>query len=81
MNQVEFTRHRKLRPGSQASKILALLLDRRGQWVPMPDLWRVSGAFAVHSRVADLRKAGHHILQESVIAPNGACLSRYMIPL
>lgn len=81
MNQIEFTRLRKIRPGSQASKILAHLAERRGQWVPMPELWRVSGAFAVHSRIADLRKAGHDVRQESIVAANGTCLSRYMIPL
>lgn len=46
---------------SQGSKILYYLYRRRGQWVSMPRLWRASGAFAVHSRVADLRREGHAI--------------------
>ena len=45
---------------SQTSKVLARL--KRGGWVSMPALWRASGAFAVHSRIADLRKAGHEIV-------------------
>jgi len=81
MHQTEFKRLRRILPGSQASKILSVLMERRGEWVPMPDLWRASGAFAVHSRVADLRQAGHDVRQQSSVAPDGTCLSRYMIPL
>ena len=43
---------------SQADKILAELQRRPGVNVPMPDLARVSGAYAVHSRIAELRKRG-----------------------
>jgi Helix-turn-helix domain len=46
---------------SQAARILAELEARRGHWVPMPELWRVSGAMAVHSRIAELRGRGHAI--------------------
>lgn len=46
---------------SQASKILARLQREPGEWVPMIALARISGAFAVHSRIADLRRAGHII--------------------
>ncbi len=48
---------------TQCDKILGALMDRRGEWVAMPDLWRASGAFAVHSRIADLRARGHSIDQ------------------
>ena len=43
---------------SQCDCILDRLRSDRGEWVPMPELYRVSGAFAVHSRIADLRKRG-----------------------
>jgi hypothetical protein len=46
---------------SQCALILAELESKRGQWVAMPDLVRIAGAFAVHSRIADLRSRGHRI--------------------
>lgn len=46
---------------SQAEKILAELRRNAGHWVAMTDLWQVSGAFAVHSRCAQLRREGHMI--------------------
>lgn len=46
---------------SQCDKILAELERRAGAWVPMTTLWKASGAFAVHSRICDLRKRGHVI--------------------
>lgn len=46
---------------TQVSLILRELARRHGQWVPMPDLSEVSGAYAVHSRIADLRQSGHVI--------------------
>jgi hypothetical protein len=58
-NQLEF--QSRTGGGTQCDNILAALQSRRGQWVPMTDLWRASGAFAVHSRIADLRKRGHAI--------------------
>lgn len=47
--------------GTQSDAILAALTERHGQWVPMPELASRSGAFAVHSRIADLRAAGYRI--------------------
>ena len=35
-------------------------------WVSLPDLVQACGGYAVHSRVADLRKRGHDIEQMSV---------------
>jgi len=46
---------------SQCDLVLLALTAREGHWVPMPYLARLSGAYAVHSRVADLRKRGHTI--------------------
>jgi len=43
---------------SQTDKILSILILQVGEWVPMPTLWKASGAFAVHSRISDLRKRG-----------------------
>lgn len=46
---------------SQCDRILAELESKRGDWVPMPNLAHIAGCFAVHSRIADLRKRGHRI--------------------
>jgi hypothetical protein len=46
---------------TQAEAILAELVIHHGEWVPMPRLAEVSGAYAVHSRISDLRGAGHDI--------------------
>lgn len=43
---------------TQCAAILRRLIEAKGEWVEMPELARVSGAYAVHSRIADLRKAG-----------------------
>lgn len=46
---------------SQCARILAALEAANGAWVAMPDLVAASGAYAVHSRVAELRTWGHDI--------------------
>lgn len=46
---------------TQAAQILARLMESRGEWVPMPELAALSGAYAVHSRVSELRERGYHI--------------------
>jgi hypothetical protein len=46
---------------SQCEAILRVLTDRAGQWVPMPLLASRSGGYAVHSRIADLRRRGHRV--------------------
>lgn len=57
---------------SQCNLILARLLHLtpadqiRDGWVPLPDLVAACGGYAVHSRVADLRRAGHEIDQQSL---------------
>lgn len=50
---------------SQCEAILARLEAAGGDWVPMPELAKASGAFAVHSRVSELRSWGHVIEQRS----------------
>ena len=46
---------------TQNSMILARLSETPGEWVSLPELHRVSGAYAIHSRAANLRAAGHDI--------------------
>lgn len=50
---------------TQCGAILARLEAAGGDWVPMPELAQASGAYAVHSRVAELRSWGHVIEQRS----------------
>lgn len=59
MTQTQYT-DRKLGV-SQADLILRQLQATPGIWVAMPTLCAVSGSFNCHSRIADLRKRGHHI--------------------
>lgn len=59
MNQTTFTSSGV--GDSQCSKIEAYLKEHPGEMVPMPQLYEVSGAFAVHSRIADLRRRGMKI--------------------
>lgn len=51
---------------SQCDAILLGLTARAGEWVPMPLLARLAGAYAVHSRVADLRRRGYQIDQRNL---------------
>jgi len=51
---------------SQCARILQLLEYRDGAWTEMPHLARNSGAYAVHSRISDLRKRGHVIQHKNV---------------
>lgn len=46
---------------SQTGLVLQRLQERAGQWVPMPELVEFCGGYAVHSRIADLRKLGYAI--------------------
>lgn len=74
------TEFEKLSAGqSQCALILAELQRRPGEWVPMPELWRVSGAFAVHSRIADLRKRGYVIVHKNTHQPDGSIHSFYQL--
>jgi hypothetical protein len=60
-SQLELTYRSHAGGLTQCDLIAQHLQQRVGQWVPMTDLWRVSGAFAVHSRISDLRQRGYDI--------------------
>lgn len=77
MTQTEFS----LKPAtrSQSEAILHTLQEHAPSWVAMPVLWRASGAFAVHSRVADLRKRGHQIENRVEVGDGGASESYYRL--
>jgi hypothetical protein len=51
--------------GASQCSIILRMLRRRRTWAPMPTLAKASGAYAVHSRVAELRERGHAIEQRS----------------
>jgi hypothetical protein len=63
---------------SQCDKILSLLRDRRGVWVPITELHTASGSYVIHSRVSDLRKRGHSISQRNEWL-HGQCHSFYKL--
>jgi hypothetical protein len=46
---------------TQNARVLAVLTASPGAWVAMPYLVEIGGGYAVHSRISDLRKAGHSI--------------------
>lgn len=64
---------------SQCARILARLQEQRRRWVPMPELYRVSGAFAVHSRISDLRKRDFVIEQKNEHQRGGVIKSFYRL--
>ena len=63
---------------SQADRVLAMLQQQPGTWIAMPRLVAGSGAFAVHSRVAELRGRGHRIEHRNQWV-DGACHSEYRL--
>ncbi len=77
MNQQEFVLSNRVR--SQCDAILDVLIARRGEWVSMPELSHASGAFAVHSRISDLRQRGYTIDQKSVRTPDRVVYSYYRL--
>ncbi len=46
---------------TQNEAIAEVLLAHQGEWVPMPKLAKAARAYAVHSRIAELRKRGMNI--------------------
>lgn len=46
---------------TQSEIILRELVRQHGRWVPMPELAQAAGAYAVHSRISDLREEGFAI--------------------
>lgn len=74
------TTHPILSTGAtQCEQILARLELSPGGWVAMPELARLSGAYAVHSRVSDLRRNGHAIEHRNE-RHGRRCLSFYRLP-
>ena len=64
---------------SQADRILERLQFTSEAWVGMPDLAKVSGAYAVHSRIAELRRRGHRIENRIERSADGTRLSWYRL--
>ena len=64
---------------SQATKILQRLTATAGTFVGMPELAQFSGAYAVHSRIAELRKRGYVIENKPGRAQDGTRLSWYRL--
>lgn len=65
---------------TQNDLLEAYLRRRPYQWISMPDLAEAIGAYAVHSRIADLRKRGmtiDHVNDWRVIDGRRICCSRY----
>jgi hypothetical protein len=81
--QKEFTKRGGRRGWTQAQRIRRRLTVARGAWVPMFTLARVGagdpqGFCMVHSRVADLRRAGLVVEQRSEWE-GGRCKSFYRL--
>ena len=72
---------RPTRP-SQTDIIRDELLRCQGDWVPMPRLHQLSGAYAVHSRAADIRRIYRDDVQNKRITcpHSGKVESYYRIP-
>lgn len=64
---------------SQSAVILDILTTLRGRWVSMLDLATASGGYAVHSRIAELRRRGHVIENQVGQRPGGKRVSRYRL--
>ena len=81
MNQTEYKRVG--RGYSQCDLILYELQRHKllggGGWVSMPMLAMASRAYAVHSRISDLRRRGHRIEQRSTRLPDGTIASEYRL--
>lgn len=46
---------------TQNAIILARLQQSPGEWVPMPELCQLAASYNCHTRINDLRDAGHTI--------------------
>lgn len=63
---------------TQNERCLNRLIESRGRWVPMPELARVMGGYAVHSRISDLRADGH-IIDQMIKRTSGSTHSFYKL--
>lgn len=66
-----------LKRDSQNSRVLELL--KEGGWWPMPALVAGTGSYNIHSRIAELRKRGHTILNRTTRLPDGTVASEYQL--
>lgn len=66
-----------LKRDSQNSKVLECL--KRGGWKSMILLSSISGSYNIHSRIAELRKRGHIILNRTKRRPDGTVVSEYQL--
>lgn len=64
---------------TQAGRILARLKKTPRKWVDMYELFALSGAYAVHSRISDLRKCGCRIECKIVGRGDGKTISFYRL--
>lgn len=68
---------------SQSGIIYKTLKKRIGKWVSMVDLGNKAGCWAVHSRIADIRKyvkpSGMEVLNEVRVSDDGKSHSFYML--
>lgn len=61
------------------NEIILNALEKSGGWVPMTSLGNFAGCWAVHSRIADLRRKGHQILNRLEVTKDGKKLSYYRL--
>jgi hypothetical protein len=66
-------------PRTQNGRLRELFLARPGEWLSMVELGQAIGAWAVHSRVADLRRQGLAIENRIEVAADGKRLSYYRL--
>jgi hypothetical protein len=64
---------------TQCEIILARLEQARGAWVPMVELAAEASCYAVHSRIADLRRRGHRIPPPRQTRVGRACHTEYQL--
>jgi hypothetical protein len=64
---------------TQCAIILARLQAARGAWVPMVELAAEAGCYAVHSRIADLRRRGHNIPKPRQTRVGRSCHTDYQL--
>jgi len=51
---------------TQTDIVRRILVKNSNRWVPMPKMAKRMGGFAVHSRIADLRKEGMTIVNRQI---------------
>ena len=78
MNQAELEFQAARGGASQNTRILSRLEATPGEWVPMPELERISGSHRLNSRAADLRKRGFDI-ECKTEWQDGQCKSFYRL--